>query len=337
MEHTEQSEQSEKSEKSEQSALTPDAENILASNDNDNEIKSAENEPMMFSLENDKLRIEVSRHGAEMRRLTEKADGTEYLHDGDPTWWKYTSPVLFPIVGKLNENTYRVDGEEFTLPSHGFGRTSDFFIATKSSNSLKFYLDWSSETYEQYPFRFRLIVGYSLEGNAVKITWRVMNIDIKPIFFSIGAHPALRCPIVKGEDITDCYLSFETTENAEKYAVTSDAFLVAEKVPGFSGDRQDLSWEFFAKGTWIFDNLASKRVTIRSKKSEKFVAVEAPDFPFWAFWSPEKGGAPFICIEPWYGHADFAGYTGEFSAKHGVQTLPIGGIFDTSYKIITSA
>ena len=290
-----------------------------------------------YTLENDKLRIRVSEHGAEMRALTEKADGTEYLWDGNPEWWKYTSPVLFPIVGKLHNNTYRINGKEYSLPSHGLGRTSDFELTSQTEDSLKFTLEWSRKTYEVYPFHFRLIIGYTLEDNAVKVTWRVINHDIKPMYFSIGAHPALRCPLVKGEDITDCYLSFEKSEAAEKYAVTPDAFLIDEKVPGFFGDRQDLSWEFFAKGTWIFDNLASDRVTIRSKKSDKFVAVEAPNFPFWAFWSPEKGGAPFICIEPWYGHADFAGFEGELADKHGIQKLEVGGIFDTAYRIITSA
>ena len=301
------------------------------------ETVESEEEPKEYVLENDKLRIVVSEHGAEMRRLTEKKDGTEYLWDGNPEWWKYTSPILFPIVGKLKENKYRVNWREYSLPSHGFGRTSNFVLDSHAANSLKFSLEWTDETYEIYPFKFRLIVGYQLDGSAVKVTWRVLNHDVKPIYFSIGAHPALRCPITAGEDITDCYLSFEKSEFASKYAVTDDAFVLDEQVPGIMGDRQELSWDFFAQGTWIFDNLASDRVTIRSKKSEKFVAVEAPNFPFWAFWSPERGGAPFICIEPWYGHADFVDFDGDFKDKHGVQKLDVGGIFDTEYRIITSA
>ena len=295
---------------------------------------TAEEEPMEFTLANDKLSIVVSRYGGELRRLTEKADGTEYLHDRNPEWWKYSSPVLFPIVAKLNENKYRFNGEEFSLPSHGFGRTSIFDVMSQSNDSIKFALGWSEETYKDYPFCFKLVIGYRLIDNAVEVSWRVVNLDAKPIYFSIGAHPALRCPIMPNEDITDCYFSFSKTENAEKFAVTPDAFILDEKVPGIVGDTQDLSWEFFAKGTWIFDNLASDRVTIRSRKSDKSVAVEAPGFPYWAFWSPERGGAPFVCIEPWFGHADFVGFDGELSEKHGIQTLPIGGIFNAAYRII---
>ena len=67
---------------------------------------------MLHTLENDILRITAEDHGAELRSITGKSDGTEYLWNGDPAWWKYTAPVLFPIVGKLVDNKYRVDGRE---------------------------------------------------------------------------------------------------------------------------------------------------------------------------------------------------------------------------------
>ena len=289
---------------------------------------------MLYTLENDKIRITVREQGAEMRSLTEKADGTEYLWDGNPEWWKYSSPVLFPIVGKLKDNKYIVGGKEYSLPPHGLGRISNFTLMEEKSDSIKFFLESSEESLKVYPYKFRLEIGYALEENAVKISWQVKNIDEKAIYFSIGAHPALRTPLTAGEDIADCYLEFEKEETAEKYAVTPDAFLIDKHVPGFFGKTQALSWEFFAQGTWIFDKLASKRVTIRSKKSQKSAAVEAPGFPFWAFWSPEKGGAPFICIEPWFGHADFEGFAGDFSERHGTQKLGAGEVFNAEYKII---
>ena len=288
----------------------------------------------MYSLENDRLRITLREQGAEIRSLTEKKDGTEYLWNGDPSWWKYSSPVLFPIVAKLHEGKYRVQGKEYELPSHGFGRISNFTLTNQTDTTIDFALDYSEETLKNYPYRFRLEIGYRLEGNAVRVHWRVINKDEQTIYFSIGAHPALRCPITKGESIEDMYLEFSQEEHAEKFVVTPDAFLKPEHIKGFDGKTQDLSWEFFAQGTWIFDKLASDKVTIRSNKSQKSIAVEAKGFPFWAFWSPEKGGAPFVCIEPWFGHADFAGYDGEFADRDGTQKLAVGEIFDAEYSLI---
>lgn len=34
-----------------------------------------------------------------------------------------------------------------------------------------------------------------------------------------------------------------------------------------------------------------------------------------------KGGAPFVCVEPWYGHADYADFDGNFKDKEGVIAL----------------
>ena len=67
----------------------------------------------------------------------------------------------------------------------------------------------------------------------------------------------------------------------------------------------------------VFDDLRSDSITIRSRKSEKSLTVKANGFPYWGIWAPEKGGAPFICIEPWYGHADYADFVGEFAEKEG--------------------
>ena len=120
-------------------------------------------------------------------------------------------------------------------------------------------------------------------------------------------------------------------KQAEKFAVTPDSFLKPEHVPGIKGKELPLSWDLFAQGTWIFDSLKSDTIAIRSRKSKKSIRIHFPDFPFLALWSPEKGGAPFICIEPWFGHADMEGYTGDFRRRHGTQELAPGKEFNAGY------
>ena len=103
---------------------------------------------MLHTIKNDVLKITVDDHGAELKSITGVSDGTEYLFDADPTWWKYSSPVLFPIVGKLVGNKYRVDGKEYSLPGHGFGRISDYTCIREEVDELAFALDWSDKTLE---------------------------------------------------------------------------------------------------------------------------------------------------------------------------------------------
>ncbi len=71
---------------------------------------------MLYTLENEWLCVTVADHGAELKSMKEKADGTEYLWNGDPSWWKYSSPVLFPIVGKLADGKYRIGEHQYELP-----------------------------------------------------------------------------------------------------------------------------------------------------------------------------------------------------------------------------
>lgn len=57
----------------------------------------------LYVLENDKLKIEISSHGAELFSVKRKADSREYLWQGDPAFWGRRSPVLFPVVGKYKD------------------------------------------------------------------------------------------------------------------------------------------------------------------------------------------------------------------------------------------
>ena len=91
-----------------------------------------------YTLENEILKVTARSYGGEMRSITEKADGTEYLWDGNPTWWKYSAPVLFPIVGALNNNKFRYQGKEYEQPQHGFARVSEYEVVEQSSDSITF-------------------------------------------------------------------------------------------------------------------------------------------------------------------------------------------------------
>ena len=169
---------------------------------------------MLYTIENDELYVQVRDHGAELRSIKEREDETEYLWNGDPTWWRYSSPVLFPIVGKLKDNKYRVGSKTYELPSHGLGRISDFQLVEKEADRIAFSLRWTEESLKRYPWKFELQVAYELHGKQVKVIWTVRNHDDHEMIYSIGAHGAYRCPIVHGEEFSDCYLEFNHEEDA---------------------------------------------------------------------------------------------------------------------------
>ena len=288
---------------------------------------------MVHTLQNDALKITVADHGAELKSIT-GADGTEYLFDGNPKWWKYTSPVLFPIVGKLVNGKYRAEGKEFELPGHGFGRISDFKCVKENAEEIIFRLNWSEDTLKVYPYKFSLDISYILKNNSVVVVWLVKNLDDKPIYFSIGAHPALKCPIVDGENFDDCYLQFNKEENSSRLLLLPSGPLSHDRVPTLKGKTLDLNYELFKGDALVFDDLKSDEITICSKKSSKKITVQAKGFPYWGIWTPDKGGAPFLCIEPWHGHADFADFNGDITQKDGINKLEVGQSFGTNYTFI---
>lgn len=291
---------------------------------------------MLHTLQNDIIGIKVADHGAELKSIVELSDGTEYLFNGDPKWWKYSSPILFPIVGKLVNNKYRAEGKEFELPGHGFARTSDFECIRETSDEIIFRLNWSKETLKVYPYKFSLEIAYILRKNRVEIIWTVKNIDDKLMFFSIGAHPALKCPIVDGETFEDCYLKFDRDENSSRILLLPSGPLSHDRVPTLSGKEFDLNYKIFKDDALVFDDLKSDEITLCSRKSSKSIKMIAKGFPFWGIWTPDKGGAPFVCIEPWHGHADFADFSGDISEKDGIRKLPAGKSFDAGYSFVVN-
>ena len=44
-------------------------------------------------------------------------------------------------------------------------------------------------------------------------------------------------------------------------------------------------------------------------------------------------GCPFVCLEPWYGRTDDAGFAGTLAQKPGVQILDSGETQEISYEI----
>lgn len=288
---------------------------------------------MIYSLENEKIRITACEHGGELHSITGKKEGTQYLWNGNEEYWKYHSPHLFPIIGKLRNSKYKIDGKEYELPSHGLARISEFKFISEGDNYITFELMYSNKTLEIYPYKFSLQVTYTIEENSVKVSYKVINLDDKEIYFSLGAHPAFMCPIEKTGTLEDYYLKFNKVENSSIMCFDKDTYFTHDK-KGFLNDSDiiNLNKELFKDDALVFDDLKSNRITIKSKNHNKSLSVEFNEFPYMGIWAPASG-APFVCIEPWFGHADYGDFNGEFKDKEGILSLEVGKEFNCSYKI----
>ena len=290
---------------------------------------------MLYSLENDFIKIIASNHGGELHNITGKKDNTEFLWNGNPDFWKYHSPILFPIVGKVKNGEYRVDGKTYELPQHGLARISEFETILSEKNKIAFQLNYSEDTLKVYPYKFSLIISYELIENSVKISYIVKNLDNKTINFSIGAHPGFMCPLTSTETINDYYFEFNKKENADLITLDISAGLISHNnIPYFKNENViPLSKELFKNDALIFHNLDSNLISIKSKNHNKTLSMDFDGFPYIGLWSMPTG-APFVCIEPWFGHADFVDFDGELKDKAGIEALAVDCEFNCSYSVI---
>lgn len=286
----------------------------------------------MKTLSNSQLSIQVSPHGAELCSIC--CNGKEYLWQADPAFWKRHSPVLFPIVGSVWENTYKHEGQSYSLTQHGFARDMDFELISESENEIHYRLTDTEETRKKYPFPFCLEIGYRIEGKKVVVLWTVRNTGTKELYFQIGAHPAFYYPDYDAETAERGYFGFDKADGLRNILISEKG--CADVVHDYPLELTDgllpLDIHTFDKDALILENSQVKEVTLYNKDKKPYLSLYF-DAPVVGLWSPPAKNAPFVCIEPWYGRCDRAHYTGEYKDKDWMQHLLAGAVFEGGYTI----
>ena len=286
----------------------------------------------MIQLENKHLSISVNPKGAELQSIFCKDNGLEYLWSGDAAFWGKKSPVLFPIVGGLKNNSYRYNGTEYRMGRHGFARDMEFTLTANEKDSISFTLHATESTLQQYPFLFRFVITYSLHKNVLSCNYQVTNTDIKPMFFSVGAHPAFKVPLREGDSFGDYYLLFSSEETEGQWPLSAEGLIETAPVPFFNNQhRMALAKELFYGDALVFKQLKSTAIALRSEKSAHGFNMVFPDFPYMGIWSAKD--ADFVCIEPWCGIADSVDATGEINEKEGINLLIPGELMSRTWSV----
>lgn len=287
---------------------------------------------MITILENEKIKVAINSKGAELSSLFLKSENIEYIWQANPEIWGRHAPVLFPIVGRLKNNTYKYNNETYHLSQHGFARDMEFEIVSCSENNVVYKLEGNKETIRVYPFSFELFIEYEISESLLNVKYSVKNQDNKEMYFSIGAHPGFNCPLKRDEFFEDYYIEFEVKENAGTYLVES-GYISENKIPLLMDEKIiDLSKDLFANDTIILEDLKSGRLSIKSKKSKHKIVFNFAGFKYLGIWSKQEG-VPFICIEPWNGIGDGLNTSGELIEKKGILSLIPGKEFNCNYSI----
>jgi galactose mutarotase-like enzyme len=281
----------------------------------------------MFSISNEQITVNVNSKGAELCSMR-TADGTEHIWQADPLFWNRHAPILFPVVGRLHEDRYQLDGNSYRLTQHGFARDMLFSLMEQSQSSLTFQLLPTEATRAAYPFEFSLTIRYRLTGTRLAIEYAVGNNGTSRMPFSIGTHPAFNLH----HPIDEYALEFSQPETMTSYLLNDPGLLSHETGPTLENDTTlALSPTLFDRNALIFLDTKSDTLSLVAKKSRHRISVEFPGFPQLGIWS--KPGAPFVCIEPWHGHTDPEQPYGDLWNKPALLTLEAGDSFSCTHWI----
>lgn len=279
----------------------------------------------VITISNTQISVQIKSFGAELCSMKCNSN-REYIWSGNPDFWGKHSPILFPIVGTLKNNNFYHNDIEYTLSRHGFARDMEFELVQKTDNSATFSIQSNAETIKNYPFQFELQIQYTLINSSLELNYTVINKDNSLIPFSIGAHPAFAL----AANFEDYSLAFEKVEPYEYSLLEND--LVSKQTEKIitNSNIVPLTYELFEKDALIFKKLESNALTILERENP-ILKVHFKDFPNLGIWT--KVGAPFICIEPWFGYSDTKESNGNLFDKEGIIALKTGGTFQTKFSI----
>ena len=279
---------------------------------------------MIVTISNAQLSATINTVGAELLSLVKNSKN--YIWQVDETYWNKTSPVLFPIVGRLKNDSYEYDGKSYHLPRHGFARNMAFSFDKKSDAQVVFELYQTEETKTNYPFDFKLLLAYTLMDNELVIEYFIRNQSDEVLPFSIGAHPAFAI----SENFENYSLQFNKDDVFETHHLENESFNGNTTLVETENNTISLNYMLFEKDALVFKQLKSNEVILKNK-DKAVLKVNYDHFPYLGIWT--KPNAPFLCLEPWCGLADSIHHNGNLEDKEGINHLPAGEDFLRALRI----
>lgn len=290
---------------------------------------------MQYTIKHGGAQAAIDTFGAELISY-KSANGTQYVWTGDAQFWASHTPILFPIVGALQNDTVTIGGKAYTMPKHGFARRREWQAVEVGESSITLELVADDETLAQYPAHFRLQATHTLTDTGFTTKLCARNEGGEAVPMCLGGHPALCCPLHEGEQFEDYELVFEASEDCRPLYTDKQSILHAgQRVDALSNPTtMPLHYAMFDNDVLIFDSLQSRSVTLRHKQTHKGLSFSFAGFNHLGVWTPPGKRAPFLCLEPWKGLPAFGDETGAFEDKPDAALVAAGEALCAEYSVV---
>ena len=250
---------------------------------------------MTITLKNEFLTVTIDDLGAQLCSVV-NTDGSEYIWQADPAVWGRHAPLLFPVIGRLQNGQYTVDGETYAISAHGFARDSEFELVEALDDSLTLVLRQNEQTAKIYPFDFTLSVKYSLCDSELTMTIEVKNDSAKTMPYMIGWHPGFNIDGL----IDNYFIKVKNADTVKRNYMKPSLFIEPEAVdyPLSDGIFKLTEKEIYGEDTLIFSDIGGESLLMRGEKTILRIK-QSDNLPYYAIWKAPKSGAEYICLEPW--------------------------------------
>ena len=279
---------------------------------------------MEYIIENEYLKVTVTTWGAQVKSVLRKCDNVEHIWQADPSVWGYHAPILFPHAGKVVDGKIIAKGKTFESPQHGFARSMEHNFVDQTADTIVLELCSNEATQATFPYEFRLVSTFTLEGDTVHHTLTVENLDEEKMPFGIGYHPAFTVPFDDKHVATDYELRFSEMEspicinNLPKGLMHGDLYYLGNNIQSIPVDEK-----LFANDSHCMVGLKSETLGIYERGTGRGVVCNISEFPYTLLWS--KPGMPkFVCIEPWHSLPSPENGTSDWNEKPAAAILQPG-------------
>lgn len=290
----------------------------------------------MQTIESDQFKAVIDGHGAQLTHLINKSGDFDYIWNND--LWPKHAPVLFPAIGRSENDAYQFDGHTYEMPQHGFVSEEDFTVEKNDGRKLVLSLTDNSTTQKYYPFHFKLTITFTLAAQGLNFHFSVANLDNQELSFSLGSHPAFNVPINGEGEFSDYQLEFAPSDlELQQFEIvkTPAPFRNGKVIPLSAANKSNISlnYDMFAAGLVIVANDGITSVKLSSLKTQHSIELSLTDFRYVCLWTKEGSNAPFLCIEPFQGLPDISGQQSELLTKEANVTLAAGKTRQFEYQI----
>ena len=289
----------------------------------------------LYTIENQEIKVTITDQGAEMISLIGKADNTEYLWQGDPTYWTGHAYNLFPICGRLTEGKYTYRGNTYEMNLHGFFRKSHVDMYEQGDDFISFRMVDSEATRKIYPFGFDFTLTYTLVENTVVTTFDITNTGDNELIFAVGGHPGFNLPMGGEGVFEDYYLEFANVKPCQRLVMSATCYYTGanEDFPLKDGKVIELRHDLFVNDA-IFLTGSDREISLKSKKNDRAVTVKFSDkMVNLGLWQKPNTDAPYVCIEPWTGVPAYDGKIDDFATKNLFTHLKAGETYENDFSI----